>query len=154
MWIRIRIPNTDPDPESSGIRIQYGSGSTTLVLTAHTDVKIVQILKTKVQKVFKVTVTQKNNYNRREGDKSTSYFLKNYRTCCRKMLMTTVFNPATLLTLRKLHPLLPATSGGVLAVSMTAGDDDDVGDGGDISISSTRPPPEPSRGGAKGELCD
>ena len=33
MWIRIRIPNTDPDPESSWIRIQYGSGSTTLVKT-------------------------------------------------------------------------------------------------------------------------
>ena len=32
-WIRIRIPNTDPDPKSSWIRIQYGSGSTTLSQT-------------------------------------------------------------------------------------------------------------------------
>ena len=30
VWIRIHIPNTDPDPESFWIRIQYGSGSTTL----------------------------------------------------------------------------------------------------------------------------
>ena len=31
-WIRIgiRIPNTDPDPQSSWIRIQYGSGFTTM----------------------------------------------------------------------------------------------------------------------------
>ena len=29
VWIRICIPNTVPDPESSWIRIQYGSGSTT-----------------------------------------------------------------------------------------------------------------------------
>ena len=27
MWIRIRIPNTDPDPGSSWIRIQYGSNT-------------------------------------------------------------------------------------------------------------------------------
>ena len=31
VWIRIRIVNTDPDPQSSGIRIQYGPGSTTLM---------------------------------------------------------------------------------------------------------------------------
>ena len=31
VWIRIRIRNMDPDPGSFWIRIQYGSGSTTLV---------------------------------------------------------------------------------------------------------------------------
>ena len=30
VWIQIRIPNTDPDPESPWIQIQYWSGSTTL----------------------------------------------------------------------------------------------------------------------------
>ena len=30
VWIRIRITNTDPNPGSSCIRIQYGFGSTTL----------------------------------------------------------------------------------------------------------------------------
>jgi hypothetical protein len=30
-WIRVRIPNTDPDPQSHWIRIQSGSGSTTLL---------------------------------------------------------------------------------------------------------------------------
>ena len=35
IWIRIRIPNTDPDPDpgSSWVRIQSGSGSTTLADT-------------------------------------------------------------------------------------------------------------------------
>ena len=32
VWIRIRIPNMDPDLEGSWIRIQYGSGSTTLII--------------------------------------------------------------------------------------------------------------------------
>ena len=31
VWIRFRIRNTDPDPDSPWIRLQYGSGSTTLV---------------------------------------------------------------------------------------------------------------------------
>ena len=35
VWIRIRIRNTDPDPGSSWKRIQYGSGSTTLVKIYH-----------------------------------------------------------------------------------------------------------------------
>ena len=40
MWIRIRIWNTDPDPESFWIRIQYGSRFTTLVTTRFFSVKI------------------------------------------------------------------------------------------------------------------
>ena len=32
VWIRICFGNTNPDPQSSGIRIQYGSGSTTLTV--------------------------------------------------------------------------------------------------------------------------
>ena len=31
VWIRIRIRNTDPDPQGSWMRIKFGSGSTTML---------------------------------------------------------------------------------------------------------------------------
>ena len=36
VWIRIRFRNTDPDPLSCWIRIQFGSGTTTLIKTGVT----------------------------------------------------------------------------------------------------------------------
>ena len=64
VWNRIRIRNTDPDPQSCWIRIRFGSVSTTtllsrteIVLTANAAGHFVWLIKIRTIKISQYTVT-------------------------------------------------------------------------------------------------